>query len=277
MKNSIVELEKKAYQYRTRFLEIFSNIGFGHITSAYSWTEIATVLYNEIMKVPCSKNDVDNSDRMVVSKGHGAGILFPIFEDLGIFTKSEMDRMVCIGGNKTQLSRLFYPGFDFYGGSLGIGIGVATGLAKADKLSGNNKKTFCILGDAECYEGSVWEAAAFAGHNELNNLIAIVDYNRLGCSDFTENMVALDPFVDKWKSFGWNVASVINGNDIASIYDVLFDIVKSDDKRPKCVIASTRKGQGVPALIDKPLKHGYMPVKKEEVEAVYRALKDEYE
>ena len=143
MKNTVETLENKTYGYRCRFLELFTRIGFGHVTSAFSWAEIATVLYNEVMAV--------DEDKMFVSKGHGAGILFPIFEDLGLISREELDAAIMIGGDNTKLRKLYYPGFDFYGGSLGIGLGCAVGMAKAGKVSRSSWNVFCIIGDAECY------------------------------------------------------------------------------------------------------------------------------
>lgn len=271
MKHTTVELQMKAYQYRKRFLELFTRIGFGHVTSAFSWMEIATVLYNEIMDIPNSIEDAREHDRIVVSKGHGAGALFPIFEDKGYFSKDEMDNMIKIGGSNKELRSLYYPGFDFYGGSLGIGIGVATGLAKADKLSLNGKRTFCIVGDAECYEGSIWEAAIFAAHNKLSNLIVIVDRNELGCSDFTEHMLTLESLEAKWRAFNWDTI-VLDGHDVDNIYENMMKLITNDSENPKCVIAKTKKGQGLDYLIDKPLMHGFMP-KGDQIQRAFEELK----
>lgn len=271
MKHTVGELERKTYQYRKRFLELFTAIGFGHVTSAFSWAEIATVLYHEIMDLAPSVDQTFEYDKLAISKGHGAGILFPIFEDLGYFTPVQMNDMVKIGGSHSQLRKLFYPGFDFYGGSLGIGLGMAAGLAKAAKLSGYPWKTFCIVGDAESYEGAIWEAIQFSGHQKLDNLIVIVDRNGLGCSDFTEHMSALAPLKEKWESFHWSVTE-INGHDIREIYDALQKAKNETNGKPKCIIAKTKKGQGLEYLIDNPLMHGYMP-KGDDIDKAFRSLK----
>lgn len=273
MRHSLEELRDKAYQYRKEFLNIFTSIGFGHLTSAFSWAEIAVVLYNEIMNLPPAGPEIDMGpyDKMVVSKGHGAGILYPVFHDLGYFSAGELSQTIRIGGSQEKLRKLYYPGFDFYGGSLGMGLGLACGLAKGAKLSGQAWKTFCIVGDAECYEGSVWEAINFAGHNKLDNLTVIVDRNRLGCSDFTEHMLAMEPFAEKWSSFNWDVSET-DGHDIEKLYDVLHEKSEARDGKPHCIIANTKKGQGLDYLIDKPLMHGYMP-KGEDIEKAFRSLK----
>lgn len=271
MRYSVSELERKAFLCRRRFLELFTGIGFGHVTSAFSWAEIATVLYHEIMSLPSGKGDMSAYDKMVVSKGHGAGILFPIFEELGYFTKEEMEDMVRIGGNHSRLHKLFYPAFDFYGGSLGIGFGMAAGMAKGAKLNHKPWKVYCLLGDAECYEGAVWETMNFAGYQKLDNLIAIVDRNFLGCSDFTEHMVGMEPFREKWLSCNWDVHEV-DGHDVEALFDVLKEVRDCPHDRPQCVIAKTKKGQGLEYLVDKPLMHGYMP-KGEEIDRAFNSLK----
>lgn len=267
MKNSIEVLQNKSYQYRKRFLELFTKIGFGHVTSAFSWTEIATVLFNEIMK----GNPSTDGDKFVISKGHGAGMLFPVLEDLGYFTKDEMDKTISIGGSHEKLRQFYYPGFDFYGGSLGMGLGCACGLAKGFKLSNSTQKVFCLLGDAECYEGSIWESAFFAPFHKLDNLIVLIDRNRLGCSDFTEHMLSIESISDKWKSFNWDVCSV-DGHDINAIYEALIQKTNSVDGRPHCIIANTNKGQGLDYLVDKPLMHGYMP-KGDDIQKAFSNLK----
>lgn len=272
MKHSVNELKNITLRNKKRFLELFTALGYGHLTSAFSWAEIATVLYYEILNLSADGLPDDFSDRMVVSKGHGVGILFPIFEDIGWFSKAELENILKIGGDSGKINKLFYPGFDFYGGSLGIGIGLAVGMAKGDKLSSNSKKTYCLVGDAECYEGSVWEAVNFAGHHKLNNLIVIVDRNNLGCSDFTEHMLKLEPLGERWKSFGWDVYD-ISGHNLQKLYDTFILCAQSQTTSPKCIIAHTKKGHGLDYVVDKPLMHGFIPKKPEDIARAFRELK----
>lgn len=260
------ELSQKAYELRKRFVEIFTNIGYGHLTTAFSETEILVTLYYEIMK--CSKEDWENdkNDILVLSKGHGAGMLFPIFEDLGYLSREEMEDTVRVGGDFKKLQRYFVPGFEFYGGSLGIGLGMAAGLALGKKLDRDNRMIFCLLGDAECYEGSIWEAMLFAGHNELNNLVVVVDRNYMGCSDFTENMCRLEPFEDKWRSCGWDT-KVVDGHSIEELEEALRNVRSRRIRKPLCIIANTVKGKGLENVCNVPVMHGYMP-KKDEIENI---------
>ncbi|NBI18026.1 transketolase [Neglecta sp. X4] len=270
MKYGVTKLKQKAYQYRKRFLDIFTEVGYGHLTSAFSWTEIATVLYHEIMQFPPYWDEAGDFDKMVISKGHSVGMLFPIFEDLGYFTEKELMETIRVGGSNQKLRKLYYPGFDFYGGSLGIGLGVAAGLAKGAKLQKAAWKVYCLVGDAECYEGSIWEAMNFAGHQQLDNLIVIVDRNFLGCSDFTEHMLKLEPFKEKWLSCNWDVCE-IDGHDVRQVYEALSEAGKPGHSKPQCIIAHTKKGKGLEYLVDRPLMHGYIP-KGEEVKRAYESL-----
>ena len=267
MKHSLEDLRNITYRNRKRFLELFTKLGYGHLTSAFSWAEISTVLYYEIMNFSGA-----TPDRMVISKGHGAGMLFPIFEDLNLISREEMEETLKVGGNNMKLKKLFYPGFDFYGGSLGIGMAMAVGLAKGDKLNNSAQKTYCLLGDAECYEGAVWEAIHFAGHHKLDNLIAVVDRNFLGCSDFTEHMLKLEPFKEKWIFSDWDVYEV-DGHNIEVVYNALLLASCNGHKKPQCIIAHTKKGGGLDYTIDKPLLHGFMPRREEEIKRAFKELK----
>ncbi len=246
---------KKSYTIKKRYLDIFSRLGYGHLTTTYSETEIMILLMEEIMNLV---GEDESRDRLVISKGHGAGILFPILEDMGLLTEDETDQMLTKHGDYSKLQQFYYPGFNFYGGSLGIGLGMAAGLAMGAKLNRENWMTFCLIGDAECYEGSIWEAMLFAGHNRLNNLVVIVDRNYLGCSDFTENMCGLEPFTDKWRSCNWET-KVVNGHSYEELASAFEGIRSRRSSQPLCIIAETVKGNGVDYASNKPLMHGYMP------------------
>lgn len=275
MIHSIEGLHKKSYIYRKRFLDIFSAIGFGHLTTAFSSVEILSVLYNEILTNPEAEFDNRESDKVFISKGHGIGIIYPILEDLDILTNEQISDSIKIGGDSSLIKNYVMPGFDFYGGSLGIGLGMAAGYALGNKLTGIDYKTFCLCGDAECYEGSIWEAVEFAGNYNLKNLIVIIDRNKLGCSDFTEHMLRLNPLKNKWEAFNWEVFEC-NGHDILNLYNTFEQAISSDKDSPKCIIANTQKGKGLDYLIDKPLMHGYMP-KGDDIKIAYETLRNEYD
>lgn len=256
----------KSYAIRKRFLELFSELGYGHLTTAFSETEIMIALFEKVMRFDENKRPVD---KFVLSKGHGAGMVFPILEDMGILSKDETKAHLTKGADLMWIRDYVIPGFAFYGGSLGIGIGMAAGLALGLKQNRSDSMVYCLVGDAECYEGSVWEAVLFAAHNRLNNLTVVVDRNYLGVSDFTENMCAMEPLPDKWKSFNWQVERV-NGHSYEELIDVLGDSKARKSDRPLCVIADTVKGKGLDYLSNIPLRHGYMPGIEEAKEAMNR-------
>lgn len=270
MNQAFEVLYLKSYKIRKRFLEIFTELGYGHLTTAFSETEILIALFYEIMDYNVQNMDSEMRDRLVVSKGHGAGMLFPILEDIGILSEDEVKDIVRVGGEHSRIKQFFYPGFEFYGGSLGIGLGMAAGLALGAKLNREDWITFCLLGDAECYEGSVWEAMMFAGHNRLNNLVAIVDRNYLGCSDFTENMCKLEPFREKWESCNWETKTV-DGHSYEALIQSMKGIRTKKTSKPLCIIAETVKGKGVDYLSNIPLMHGFMP-KGNEIRKAFEEL-----
>lgn len=255
---SETEFVEKNYALRKRLIEVFSALGFGHLTTAFSETEFLSYLYYNVID--------PEKDICVLSKGHGAGMFYPILEDLGLLGSENLGKMLRLGGNLSKLKESVPPGFDFYGGSLGIGFGYAAGLALGNKLQGVDSRTFCVLGDAECYEGSVWEAAMFAGHYELDKLTVILDRNRLGCSDFTENMVRLEPFEEKWRAMNWDVIE-IDGHNYQEL-ERAFQYALEERGKPVCIIAETTKGKGIPSICNIPLKHGFMSAGAEAEELI---------
>jgi len=273
MEKEYANLYHKSYTIRKRFLDIFSKLGFGHLTTGFSEVEILVSLMEEVMDY---RPEEKGSDILYISKGHGAGMLFPIWEDMNLLTKEETNALLTLGADVGKIKKWYMPGFDFYGGSLGIGFGMATGHAKGAQLSKEDYMIYCLVGDAECYEGSIWEAMLFAGHNHLSNLVVIVDRNGLGCSDFTEHMCGMEPFDDKWTACGWEVRRV-DGHSYEELLEAMGNLKQrsKSDNRPLCIVADTIKGKGVLFTNNNPLMHGYMP-KGEELEKAYEELEEYY-
>jgi transketolase len=258
MDSSMIQfVKKKRNQAKRKCLEICINAGKGHITSAFSCAEIVSVLYYSIMQYDIKRPHWQGRDRFIMSKNHGSIITYPILADLGFFNMSEIDTFLQNGSKFGMHSKKNIPGIDFSGGSLGIGLGVASGLAYFAKASHEDWLTFALLGDGECYEGSIWESAMFAGHNELYNLIAIIDRNNLSANNFTEKALRLEPFADKWHSFGWEVREVA-GHDITALLEVFKD-VRTRRGQPLCIIANTIKGKGIEYMHNQPFLHGKTP------------------
>lgn len=264
------EIKAKVNIAKRRVLDMCVSAQKGHLTTAYSCAEIIAVLYYAVMRIDPQDPKWRERDRFVLSKNHGSVMTYPILADLGFFDVSELDTFMADGTRLGGHSKLCLPGVEFAGGSLGIGLGVAVGMAYAAKLDHESWLTFCLIGDAECDEGAIWEAAMLAGHHKLNNLVGILDRNRLGVTGFTEDLLRLEPLSAKWTAFGWDVKE-IDGHNIAAIMDALSDIRSPERERPLMIIANTTKGHGIDFMSDKPLCHGEAP-KANDIERAYAQL-----
>ena len=161
--------------------------------------------YGGVAHVVPGQPDEPNRDRIIVSKGHAAMVQYPILADLGFYDPAELDRFTQPGGLLGMYADFRIPGIEGISGSLGHGVGMGAGLALAARQNGADYRTFVVLGDGECYEGSIWESAMFAAHHQLDNLVVIVDRNDLCILGKTEDLVRLGDLEDKWRSFGWSV------------------------------------------------------------------------
>ena len=188
---------------------------------AFSWVDIAvTLFYGGILNYRVNEPNWKDRDRFILSKGHACLTLYASLADLDFFSKSELDDFAGDGSLLPGHPDIEIPGVDAMSGSLGHGLGTAAGMALAARLDGKKWRAFVVLGDGECHEGSVWEAAMLAGHQKLSNLVAIVDRNKLAATNFTDNIVLLEPLADRWTSFGWDCQS-IDGHSIDQILETL--------------------------------------------------------
>ena len=268
----IILLKEKSLKIRRRVLKVALSAGKGHIPPCYSWADIATVLfYGNILKISPNKPDWKDRDRFVLSKGHAALTLYSILSDLEYFAADELDKFVTGGALLPGHPDAEIPGVDVCTGSLGHGLGVASGMAFTSKKDNLSWNTYAVLGDGECQEGSVWEAIMFAGHHELGKLIAIVDRNKFGATDATENTVRLDPLDDKFKAFGWDVEEV-DGHNFDSLTSVLSKTkTRTHKNKPLCIIANTIKGKGIDFMENSQYWHHQMP-KGEQIDIAWEQL-----
>jgi transketolase len=267
MNKKIEKLKQKAKYLRHQVLDMCSKAGTGHVNSCFSCVEIMTALYyGGILKFDPKNPKWKDRDRFVLSKGHASPLLYVILADLGFFPKEYLNKFNQADGKFAVHLQHDVPGVEITSGSLGHGFGVAAGMALAGKLNRELYTVFTLLGDGECYEGSIWETAMFASHNRLNNLIAIVDRNYLSVIDFTENVLALEPFEEKWKSFGWRTIS-IDGHSFEEIFKAIKGFRSRRSTQPLVIIANTRKGKGVEFISDAPLWHSQAPKGQQAVEA----------
>jgi len=261
------DLVIKAQQTRREILEMIVKAKKGHIGGALSCTDILVSLFHGgILRFDPKNPAWGKRDRLILSKGHSCAALYAILADLGYFPSSQLQTFcqagTFLGGHPDRN----IPGVEADTGSLGNGLGIGAGMAVAAKMDGQKHLVVVLLGDGECQEGSVWEAAMFAAHHKLNNLIAIVDRNHQGVTDFTEDSSNLEPFADKWKGFNWDVRE-INGHSFADMLNAFQDFRTRKSNQPLVVIAETVKGKGV-SFMERQLEwHHSVPSGKELEEA----------
>ncbi|GAA0498389.1 transketolase [Paractinoplanes deccanensis] len=225
-----------------------------HVGSALSCADLLAVLYADVLDVDPAHPDRPDRDRFIMSKGHAGAALYAVLAERGFFDARLLTQHYRNGSFLSgHVSHVGIPGVELSTGSLGHGLPVGAGLAWQARRAGQSWRTYVLLGDGECDEGSVWEAAMFAAHHRLGNLAAVVDWNGLQSMGTTEETLALEPFADKWRSFGWTVRE-IDGHDHAAIRTAL----AARDERPAVVLARTVKGKGVSFMENQVLWH-YRP------------------
>ncbi len=221
--------------------------GGSHIAAILSVADIIGVLYTEVLHVDPNRPEWDERDRFILSKGHAGASIYAALAENGFFPVEELRTHYQNGSRLSGHVSHHLPGVDFSTGSLGHGLSAAAGMAYAAKKDGKTHKVYVVLGDGECDEGSVWEAALFANHFRLNNLVAIVDHNRMQSLDYSENTLELEDFGSKWRAFGWNVIE-INGNDHAELREAFRRadaVAAGESHKPTVIIADTIKGCGI--------------------------------
>lgn len=269
-KPDIKFLEEKAKQIRRETFEMVVAAGKGHLGGSFSAVEMEVALYHGgILRFDPKNPQWEGRDIFVLSKGHSGNSLYVLLADLGFFPKSELQNFSKDGSMLGQHVDMHVPGSELVTGSLGHGLGVGAGIAFGYKLDGKSNMVFAMIGDGECQEGSIWEAAMFAGHRELGNLVAILDRNQIGSEDFTEKTSRLEPLADKWRDFGWEVR-VADGHSFKSIFEALQD-VRSRRAKPLMIISNTIKGKGLSLLQNSPKAHHTVP-KGEEIEILRKEL-----
>lgn len=247
--------KEKALWVRRETLRIHKIAPEIRIASCLSDVEIFVVLYyGRVLNFNPTDTKWVNRDRFIVSKSHGAVSLYPILADLGFFAKEELKRVCMNNSLLGSIPHCSIPGFETTCGSLGHGLGVACGMALALKKRNIGARVFVLVGDGELYEGANWEAVMFAAHHHLDNLILIVDNNKICMLDYCKNVIDLEPLEKKFKAFNWKVKT-IDGHNVGEIYYALMGFKKDKCPKPKVLIAHTKKGKGVLELENNPFCH----------------------
>ena len=267
------KLEEMAQTIRVDIVEMLCEAGSGHPGGSLSMADVFSYLYfSGVLNIDPKKPSKKDRDRVVLSKGHACPVLYAALAEKGYFSKSHLKTLRKLGSilqGHPDMKKT--PGVEMSTGSLGQGLSCAVGMALGARLDNLGCNIFTIVGDGECDEGQIWEAAMAASHYNLGNLIAILDRNGLQIDGFTKDIMNSEPIIDKWRSFGWEVIE-INGHDFYEIEDAVNKAINITDK-PVCIVANTVKGKGVSFMENECGWHGQTPSPKEKEKAINDIVK----
>ncbi|MHB1169266.1 MAG: transketolase [Longimicrobiales bacterium] len=258
----IAALERRAVAVRRDILEMLTEAQSGHPGGSLSAVELVVALYfGGFLRYDADRPDADDRDRFILSKGHGVPVQYAVLAEAGFIPHSELKTLRKIDSRLQGHPVLgTAPGIEASTGSLGQGLSIGLGMALAAQMDERDVNVWVLLGDGECQEGQVWEAAMAAGHSKPGNLVAIVDYNKFQLDGAVADIIGIEPFADKWRAFGWAVREC-EGHSLEDVVTA-FDWAQSQDG-PACVIAHTVKGQGVTFMEHQNKYHGVAPTQDE--------------
>jgi transketolase len=239
-----------AQRIRSDVLRMVQRARASHVGTCLSMADILAVLYADILRISPAAPLEPARDRFLLSKGHGAAAVYAVLAECGFFPKEQLDTF-CADGSPLagHIAHQGVPGVEASTGSLGHGLSIGCGLALSFQRRGETPRVFVVLSDGECDEGAVWEAALFAAHHRLENLVAIVDYNKIQSFGTVAEVLGLEPFAEKWRAFNWSVREV-DGHDHAAVRQALQPVPWTPG-RPSLLLAHTVKGKGVSFMEDR--------------------------
>lgn len=262
-----MELERIAKDIRVNIIKMLEKSKSGHPGGSLSAVEIFTALYFKEMRIDPDNPKWVDRDRFVLSKGHGTPVLYATLAERGFFPKEELDNFRKIDSMlQGHPDMKDTPGVDMTTGSLGQGLAAANGMALAGKLDNKDYRVYAIIGDGECQEGMIWEAAMLAAHYKLDNLTVFLDHNGLQIDGKTVDIMNIEPIDEKFKAFGWHVIK-INGHSFDEIFNAIEE-AKNTKGNPTMIIANTIKGKGVSFMEDQVGWHGKAPSEEEAAKAL---------
>jgi len=264
---SLDELQAIAKRVRRSIVEMTGAAKSGHPGGSLSSVEILTTLFFDVMRHDPSNPAWEDRDRFLLSKGHAAPVLYAVFAEAGYTPAETLNTLRKLGSPyQGHPDRRFIPALEASTGSLGQGLSIGLGMALAARLDAKPFRTYVVLGDGEVQEGQIWEAAMFAAFHKVDNLAAIVDYNRIQLDGFIKDIMEVEPLADKWRSFGWRVLEV-DGHSIAAL-QAAFAEAENTKGMPAVLIAHTVKGKGVSFMENNPKFHGTAPTPAEVAQAL---------
>ena len=258
-----------ATRIRERCLRMTHRGKSGHVGSMLSMADLLAVLYTSILRVDPKDPDWPERDRFILSKGHGGGAVYATLTDLGFFPEEWLQGYYRDKGKLSGHISHHVPGVEFSTGSLGHGLPVAVGMALAARYRQQKHRIVCLMSDGDCNEGSTWEAIMFAAQHQFDNLTVVVDYNRVQALGHMENVIEMEPFADKLRTFGWAVRS-IDGHNYAQI-EAALKTLPIEKGKPSWVLARTVKGKGV-SWMENPVSCHYGSVNDEQLAAALKEL-----
>jgi transketolase len=255
---SVAEMEAIAKRLRRHIITMIGKVGSGHPGGSLSAAEILTTLYFKVLRHKPSDPQWPERDRFILSKGHAAPLLYATLAECGYFPVAELTTLRQLGSRlQGHTDRTITPGVEMSAGALGQGLSFGLGVALAGRLDGQDYRAYVLLGDGECDEGQVWEAAMATAHFKVDSLTAIVDNNQQQIDGWNREVMNLAPFPDKWRAFGWQVIEV-DGHSIPQLIQA-FGKAKQIKGQPLVIIAHTIKGKGVSFMENNPDFHGKAP------------------
>jgi len=260
--SDVAALEAICKQTRRRIIEMTGAAKSGHPGGSLSAVEIVVTLFYDVMNHDPANPNWPDRDRFILSKGHAAPVLYAVMASCGYCPEDQLNTLRKLGSPyQGHPDRRFLPSLEASTGSLGQGLSLALGMGAAARLNGASWRTYVVLGDGECQEGQIWEAAMFGAYHKIDNVCAIVDYNKIQLDGFIKDVMELEPFVEKWRAFGWHVIE-LDGHQIPALQKAFAEAAATKG-RPTVIIAHTVKGKGVSFMENNPKFHGVAPTPAE--------------
>jgi len=261
------ELRAIAKGIRRHVIEMITEAKSGHPGGSLSVTDIIVTLFFDVMRHDPANPKWKDRDRFILSKGHCCPALYAVMAECGYTPVSELNTLRKLGSiYQGHPDVRFIPALEASTGSLGQGVSLALGMGLAAKLDSSPARIYSVLGDGECQEGQIWEGAMFGGFHKVDNVVVIVDYNRIQLDGFVKDIMDLEPFIAKWQSFEWHTIEV-DGHSIGALQKAFHEAAQVKGK-PVAIIAHTIKGKGVSFMENNPKFHGTAPTKEEAAAAL---------
>ncbi len=259
---NVEELQAIARTTRRQIIEMITAAKSGHPGGSLSAVEILVTLFFDVMNHDPSNPKWPDRDHVILSKGHACPVLYSVMAQTGYTPVDELKNLRKLGSiYQGHPDIRFLPALEASTGSLGQGLSVGIGMALADRLDGHPSRTYVILGDGEVQEGQIWEAAMFAPFHKVDNLVCIVDYNKIQLDGFVKDILDLEPLAEKWRAFNWHVIE-LDGHSIPALQKAFAEAAATKGK-PTCIVANTIKGKGVSFMENNPKYHGVAPTEQE--------------